>query len=163
MKFTKENKIEIKEALAKAENVKIYKRLQIISLFMEGKAKREVMAITGATRNMIFRLLKQYQSEGIKGLQFNYVGGNRQKLSTEKEREALDILEEKAAKGNYLRIADLQAEFEKITGKQYNLVSFWYLLRRHKWRKLSPRGKHPKAADEAACEAVKKLTLNSIS
>ena len=42
----------------------------------------------------------------------------------------------------------------KDTGRGY----IYMLLKRHGWRKVMPRAKHPKKADEEVIQASKKLT-----
>jgi len=54
---------------------------------------------------------------------------------------------------------EIRIACEKKVGKEYEGRSQIYdLLARHGWRKVMPRGKHPKQADEATQEASKKLT-----
>ena len=49
------------------------------------------------------------------------------------------------------------AAFDEARGKDTGSGYIYMLLKRHGWRKVMPRSKHPKAASEEACEASKKL------
>ena len=158
MKYTYEQVKEVTEALVAEKKVALHKRLQILLWRMRGKGEREVIALSGASHSTIWRICKQYNENGLGGLSYKHGGGNR-KLSFEQEAEALQRLESGARNGQFVRTAELQAEFESNTGVSYEPAVFVRLLARHGWRKVTPRGRHPKAADEAACEAAKKLTL----
>ena len=46
---------------------------------------------------------------------------------------------------------------DEACGKNTGRVYVYNVLKRHGWSKKMPRSRHPKAADEEACEASKKL------
>lgn len=46
---------------------------------------------------------------------------------------------------------------DEACGKDTGRVYVYNVLKRHGWSKKMPRSRHPKAADEEACEASKKL------
>ena len=46
---------------------------------------------------------------------------------------------------------------DEACGKDTGRVYVYSVLKRHGWSKKMPRSRHPKAADEEACEASKKL------
>jgi transposase len=62
-----------------------------------------------------------------------------------------------ATEGKFVRIAEIKQAFEEMSGVKYKSSGFYKLLKRHDWRKVMPRGKHPKKASEEAMEASKKL------
>ena len=52
---------------------------------------------------------------------------------------------------------DIKRAFDEVRGKDTGRGYIYMLLERHGWRKVMPRSKHPKAANEEACEVSKKL------
>jgi transposase len=152
---------EVREAMGREKDLGVHKRLQILLCRLKGMKLDETKELTGASISTIVRVCKLYAKEGLSGLDFRYKGGNSRKLTEAEEARVLGEVASKAADGQYLRVADLQVAFEDIAGVRYNFASFWHLLKRHGWRKVSPRGRHPKAASEETCEAAKKLTLRS--
>jgi transposase len=88
----------------------------------------------------------------------HYVGSNYRKLSYDEEAETLAQLAVEV-EGKCMRARDVLELFESKTGVTYAKDAFYRLLHRHGWRKVMPRGQHPKAADEETREAAKKLTL----
>ena len=55
-----------------------------------------------------------------------------------------------------LEVSEIARAYEEKIGKKVSLVMIYLLLKRHNWRKVMPRSKHPKKADEQAIEAYKK-------
>jgi transposase len=159
MRYSEEQIREVSEALDAEQCLATHKRLQILLWRMEGKSGKEVAALSGADRTTIWRICDSYKQHGLAGVPYRYKGGNRRKLTVKKESEILQALSEQAEGGQFVRSYELQAEFEKRANKQYDSSTFSRLLQRHNWRKVVPRGRHPKAADEATCEAAKKLTF----
>ncbi len=64
-----------------------------------------------------------------------------------------------AQKGEIVTVADIKAEFDRVIGKDTGRGYIYMLLKRHNWRLVMPRSRHPKKADEAEIEASKKLTI----
>ena len=59
--------------------------------------------------------------------------------------------------GQEVTAKEIKAAFDEVRGKNTGSGYIYMLLKRHGWRKVMPRSKHPKAANEEACEASKKL------
>jgi len=160
LRYTVEQIEEVSVALAtERENVEMFKRLQALSWRMQGVSSSDVALQSGFSISKVARICANYMSSGIAGLRNQYKGSQFRKLSKEAEAAAFEKLSEKAKSGQFVRVSELQAEFEKDTGVHYHPSAFYDLLARHDWRKVMPRRRHPKAADEATCEASKKLTL----
>jgi len=161
MRYSKEQIREVSEALQRESDLAQYKRLQILLYRIQGTRMREVVELTQASESTVRRICAQYRKQGLRGLENKYKSDNRRrrKIPLEAEAAILRELSEKAASGQYTRVAEIQVEFEKAAGVKYEFSGFVRLLERHNWRKAVPRGRHPKAADEAACEAAKKLTI----
>lgn len=82
-------------------------------------------------------------------------------MSVEEEATLLEQFAENAEEGQMLDIHEIRAEYEKTVGHTTGCAQIYRVLYRHGWRKVMPRSKHPKKADEEAIEASKKLTTAS--
>ena len=161
-RYTEKQIKEIKVALSnERDNVEMFKRLQAVYWRMTGVPLARVISESGFGRTKMCRICKRYSKEGLKGLRSKTEsnGGHNRKLSKEEEAAALERLSKKAEGGQFVRMSALQAEFEKDTGVSYHPVTFYTIMERNNWRMVVPRSTHPKAADEVACDAAKKLTL----
>ena len=88
-------------------------------------------------------------------------GGNRRKLTNKQEEEILNKFRPQAEKGKVIALAKIKAEYEKVRGEEVANSTFYDFLNRHDWRRVMPRGAHPKKASEEDIEASKKLTICS--
>lgn len=60
--------------------------------------------------------------------------------------------------GHIITAQDIKRAFDQRIGEDTGRGYIYMLLKRHGGRKVMPRAKHPKKADEEAIEASKKLT-----
>jgi len=156
--FTQEQRTELNELIERDDlSAKIFKRVQIVHWRASGKSTAEIVELSRYSRSGVQKLCASYRKAGVSVFYPSY-GGNYRKLSYEEEAKTLAMIMGDATVGKYVRAEELKQQFEKITGISYNIYSFYRLLKRHKWRKLKPRGRHPKKASEEAIEASKKLT-----
>ena len=79
------------------------------------------------------------------------------KAKVEQETAILEVFFKEAEAGHELTVKEIKAEFDKACGKDTGNAYIYKLLKRHQWRKVMPRLKHPKSADEEVCNASKKL------
>ena len=84
-------------------------------------------------------------------------------MSYEEEQKILDQCAKEAEDGVILTVQDVRKKLEEHLGRETNTSYAYDVLRRHGWRKVMPRSKHPKAATQEAQDASKKLTRNSRS
>ena len=68
---------------------------------------------------------------------------------------------EEAESGKIITVKEIEEAFDEACGKDTGGVYVYLVLKRHSWRKVMPRPKHPKAADSEACDASKKLNKMS--
>jgi len=157
--FTKEQKLELEQQVRQgnADN-KLFKKVQVVNWRAQGRSIDEIVELSGLSCATVFRACAAYRSGGVGSLRERYAG-NYRKLSFAEEAAALDKLSVGAGIGKYVRVKELLRQFEELTGVTYHMNAFYLLLHRHGWRKVAPRGQHPKAADKASCEDAKKLTI----
>ena len=79
-------------------------------------------------------------------------------MSYEEEAALLKAFEEKAEAGQMIEISEIKAAYQKAVGHSVGASQIYYVLHRHKWRKVMPRSRHPKKASEEVIETSKKLT-----
>ena len=78
-------------------------------------------------------------------------------MSYEQEAELLARYEESAAAGQIVETSEIKKAYEEKVGHRIGGQQIYLVLARHGWRKVLPRSKHPKKADDEAIEASKKL------
>ena len=159
--ITAENARVIREAMDKKENQRFYKRLLAVALRGEGKSNGEIAEITGFNGKYVSQLVSLYCRLGLSNLASDgRKGGNHRNMSDDEEREFLESFRKKAEKGQIITVKEMTAAYYKKLGKSCN-KEIYYLLHKHGWRKIMPRGKHPKRATAEEIESSKKLTNNS--
>ena len=133
------------------------KRLRILMLRYEGYKVREIAKMYGMQINSISQLCRRYREQGLEKFVQNKYGSHRHALAEEEEKEILAPFEKAAEAGQVVTVQEIKAAFDKVRGKDTGRGYIYMLLKRHGWRKVMPRSKHPKAANEEACDASKEL------
>jgi len=109
----------------------------------------------------IYELIKQFCTQGIEEFVKDERGGaNHRNLTDEQEAQIINKFKEKATAGQVISLNSIKNEYEKVRGKETANSTFYAFLERMKWRRVMPRGQHPKKASEEVIEASKKLTFN---
>ena len=160
-RYTDEDRAIISKARKENQNKRVEKRLQALELRAEGKSANEVAAVTGFHPAYLTQLSRKYQQGGIEAITGNHYNGNRRNMSYEEEAAILEPYREKAEKGQLIEISEIKASYEQAVGHTIGGSQIYYVLKRHGWRKVMPRSRHPKKAREEVIETSKKLKLNS--
>ena len=84
-------------------------------------------------------------------------------MSYEEEAALLRPFQEKAEKGQIIEISEIKARYEQAVGHSIGGSQIYYVLKRHGWRKVMPRSRHPKKASDEVIETSKKLKQSSQS
>ena len=82
-------------------------------------------------------------------------------MSYEEEAALLKPFEEKAETGQMIEISEIKAAYQEAVGHSIGASQIYYVLHRHKWRKIMPRNRHPKKATEEVIETSKKIKKKS--
>ena len=138
--ISKEEYEAVKEAEKGIKDKRSSKRLRILMLRYEGYKVADIAKMYGTRKEWISQVCRKYREQGLEEFIRNKYQTHHRSL-TEAEEEAILAPFEKAA------------EAGQDTGRGY----IYMLLKRHGWRKVMPRSKHPKAANEEACDTSKKL------
>lgn len=83
-------------------------------------------------------------------------GRNHAYMSKEEEQGFLRSFIKKAESGGILQVQEIKEAYEMQMCKKVAKSTIYRLLDRHGWRKIAPRGRHPKA-DPAKQDEIKKL------
>ncbi len=79
-------------------------------------------------------------------------------MSYKEEEEFLEQYQKQAADGQIIDTGVIRKAYEEKVGHTIGGSQIYYVLRRHGWRKVMPRSKHPNKASEEVIETSKKLT-----
>lgn len=149
----------VKELSKRNTNKRVDKRLQVIILRYEGKKDIEIGEKLNYNRKRVSQLCAEFKSLGLAKYAQHKYGGNNRNLSNEVEENLLEQFRLEAEKGHIITPAEIKAEYDKLIGKE-TVDSFIYkVLKRHNWRAVMPRSKHPNKASDEEIESSKKLTI----
>jgi transposase len=148
----------IKQAEKETNDKNISRRLRVLMLRHDGYKAREVAKMVGMRLNSVSQLCRRYREQGLEEFKRNKYTSHRQALPVEQEEEILSRFEKAAEAGQEVTAQEIKAAFDEAVGRDTGNSYIYVLLKRHNWRKVKPRPKHPKAANEEACEASKKLS-----
>ena len=148
---------EIVEAEKKTTDKRMSKKLRILLLRFSGKSLAETAGQMNCSVSTVRRLITEYHKDGLAEYMRSKYVGNHRSLSIEEENEILSSFKKKADAGQIITVQDIKRAFDERIGKDTGRGYIYMLLKRHRWRKVMPRARHPKKADSEAIEASKKL------
>ena len=161
--FSEEEKQEIKAARVKNRDKNVEKRLVALEMRAEGKRNKEISEKTGFHIQHITELVSKYKAKGLSSITDNHYHGNRRNMSYAEEEAILEPFRKAAEAGEIVSVRDIEDAYRKAVGHSIGTAQIYYVLRRHNWRKVMPRSKHPKKANEEVIETSKKLTKKSMN
>ena len=150
----------IEEAEKRCKDKRTSKKLTVLLIRFSGVSIAETAQRMNCSERKVARLISEYKKQGLEEfMRSKYVGGNHRSLSEAEEKEILAPFEKMADEGHMVTAQEIKKVFDKRIGKDTGRGYIYMLLKRHGWRKVMPRAKHPKKADEEAIQASKKLTI----
>ena len=159
--ITEKQKEEIKNARKKNKDKRAEKKLKALEMRAEGYKLQEISKETGYHAKHVSKIVEKYTKEGIEAIIKPRYGKNHRNMSYEEEAEILKPYIEKAKKGQIVEISEIKKVYQEAIGHEISSGQIYRVLKRHNWRKVMPRSKHPKKAKEEVIEASKKLNLKS--
>ena len=157
IKISEQEYERIKEAAKKNKNKRVDKKLQVLIMRHENKGNEEISARTGYNVRYITTLMGQYKKQGLEEfIRIKQTSHNRN-MSVEQEAKVLAKFEEEADAGHELTVNEIRQGLESELGKETSVAYAYRVLKRHGWRKVMPRPKHPKAAGKEEQDSSKKL------
>jgi transposase len=130
----------------------------MLMLRYEGYKVEEIAKMYGTRTEWISQVCRKYREQGLEEFIRNKYKTHHRALTDTEEDAILAPFEKAAEAGQVVTVKEIKAAFDKVRGKDTGRGYIYMLLKRHGWRKVMPRSKHPKAANEEACDASKKLT-----
>ena len=147
------------EAEKQCKDKRTSKKLTVLLIRFSGVSIAETAQRMNCSERKVARLVSEYKKQGLEEfVRCKYAGGNHRSLSEEEENDILAQFEKMAEEGHIVTAQDIKKAFDERIGKDTGRGYIYMLLKRHGWRKVMPRAKHPKKADEEAIQASKKLT-----
>ena len=159
--FSKEEIEQIRNTRKANKSKQVERRLRVLEMMSEGYKNKDIAERTGYHEAYLRKLVSKYREGGLGALIDNHYSGNHRNLSYEAEAALLATFNERAAAGEMVNTAEIKAAYEEAVGHSIGGGQIYYVLKRHKWRKVMPRSKHPKKASDEVIETSKKLTIES--
>ncbi len=160
-KITEEEFKKIQAARKANKNKRVEKLLEVLTLRYESKSNREIAERTGYNERYVTTLLAKYRKMGLEEFIRIKQTSHYRKMTEAEEVRILEKCSELAVQGKVLTVADIRQVFEEELGEKTVTSYIYRLLKRHGWRKIMPRAKHPKAASEEEQNSSKKLTQST--
>lgn len=155
--YTREQEEEIQGAIKACAKKMDYRRLLILQAAGRTEnTEEEIAAEFGVSKSSVSHLISAYHRQGMMGVLTRVVGGNRRHMSYEEEEEVLEGFRARAAKGEMLEVAEIHTAYEEAVGQSVVKSVVYRMLKRHNWRKVMPRSRHPKKANPEEITAYKK-------
>ena len=159
--FTEEQIEELTNATKANKRKDVDRRLRALLMRAKGNTLTGIAQVTGYSFSNITKLVRTYRADGLASIVENHYGGNHRNMSYEEEAALLKPFEKKAEAGQMVEISEIKAAYQEAVGHSVGTSQIYYVLHRHKWRKVMPRSRHPKKASEEVIETSKKLTSES--
>ena len=156
--FTQKDREAINQARKMNHDKQIEKRLLVLVMRFNGKTQKEIAGVTGFARSHVCNLIRKYFDEGLDAVAQKHYHGNRRNLSIDEETAFLAPYREQAEQGHILDVKEIKIAYEKRVGHRIGNGQIYRVLKRHGWRKVMPRSRHPKKADNETIAISKKLS-----
>ena len=139
------------------QDKQISRKLRVLILRYEGMDNQTIAEHTGMSKTRVTHLVTEYKKHGLEEYTRKKYGGNHRNMTEAEEEEILAGFSEKAKAGQMVTVKEIKQAFDEKLGRDTGRGYIYMLLERHGWRKVMPRPRHPKKANEEAIEASKKL------
>ena len=124
----------------------------------EPRKAEEIARHCGVSKGMVHQVISTYNRFGVEAIETPGKGGRRhQYLTLSEEEEFLAPFFTQAESGQIATVSQIQRAYEAKVGHEVDESTIYRLLQRHRWRKLVPRPRHPKANPEEQAAFKKPL------
>jgi transposase len=141
---------EVKQRMKRDPRFWVRQRWGIIyNALVAPRKAEEIAKHTGVSVSTVRRVISGYNRLGLATIETPGKGGRRHEyLTVEQEREVLAPFFARAERGEIATAGEIKRAFEAQVGHGVDESTLYRLLHRHRWRKLVPRPRHPKANAE---------------
>lgn len=154
--ITAEEYEQIVAAEKATQDKKISRKLRVLIMRYEGCDNKTIAERVGISKTRVVHLVGEYFKTGLAEYARMKYGGNHRNMSFEKEEVILQQFLERAKAGQVVTVQEIKQAFDEELGRDTGRGYIYMLLARHDWRKVMPRSRHPKKADDETIEASKK-------
>ena len=126
------------------------RRWQVIRCaLVHPKPAAEIALEVGLARQTIHNLIAAYNRHGPAAVE-TPGHGQRQRayLSLRQEQRLVERFVQKSARGQVSTGGQFQPALEQAIGRRVHKTTVYRILKRHQWRKVVPRPRHPQASAE---------------
>jgi transposase len=161
--FSERELTELQALRKRNKDKNVEKRIKALLLYASGEKCEKIAEQTGYAKTYITELVSRYRKNGLSVIAGGNYGGNHRNLSFAEEEALLERFRQAAASGQMIEVKEIKLAYEKAIGRSIDKSrgQIYDVLRRHGWRKVKPRSKHPNKASEEEIESSKKLTQQS--
>jgi len=146
-KFDSKQKSQIKHWKKKITDAKLYRKIEVLDYAAKGYTHKEISSLTDFSISRISDFVREFVKNGIGYFTKEHRKGNScRNLTPEQEESLINEFREKAVKGQMVSLTEMKMRYEEIRGKKTANSTFYDFLKRKKWRRVMPRGAHPKKA-----------------
>ena len=157
--ISEEEYVRIKAAAKANKNKRVAKKLEVLELRHAGMSNDEIALRTGYNKRYVTTLMGQYKKQGLDEFIRIKQTSHYRNMTESEEAEVLAECEKEAQDGHILTAAEVQAKLEERLGRESGHNYAYRVMKRHGWRKVMPRSRHPKAATKEEQDSSKKLKL----
>jgi transposase len=149
----------LQKLLRETSNNIHFRHIQCVLMRVESAATSDQIAkVVAYTPEHVRRIQSAWFRDGDSALFGPGMKGwrRRETMKLEEEKEMLESMHEKAEKGEIVQAETIREECEERAGRKVHVSIVRRMIKRHKWRKVVPRPRHPKADVQAQEDYVKK-------
>lgn len=163
LKYSEEDKIEIKKAYNMSHNVKERNRFLCLKLkVVQGMTSLQISKIVDFSIGTIDQIISKYNRNGIEAIKAKKQTGHNRNMTPEEEQTFLEPFREKAIAGEILEVSKIISAYSSaLNNKKVSKSTVYDMLHRQGWRKIMPRSVHPNKASEEEIVAYKKNVWQS--
>lgn len=92
LELKKRSIAELKEAMKRTKNIRMYKRYEVVMMHFENYTNIEIAEMFSLEKHAVGRYIKDYKNNGITGLEMKYSPGAPPKLNEEQEKVLVEVL-----------------------------------------------------------------------
>jgi len=134
----------------------------IYTALIQPRKAEEIARCVGVSKRLVQKIIPSYNKDGIQAIEIKSSGGRYHAyMSEEEEKLFLEPFYQKAERGYLTTAKEIHRAYEEQIGHKIHKTTIYDILKRHGWRKILPRGRHPKADIEAQ-ETFKKTSLKPL-
>jgi transposase len=138
---------QVKEKMKEAKYPNQLQRWKIVyTALLEPRKAEEIATSIGVSKSLVQKVISRYNREGIESIEVKSSGGRYHDYLTKKEEEQFLLhFFKQAEQGEYITVKAIHLAYEERVGHCVHKTTIYRLLKRHAWRKVQPRPRHPKA------------------